>query len=239
MGGTYEAQNPELYWELNTNRLRFADYTPFHQALGQILSAVRQGFFGQDFMVNTVEGAKTALTNETAAMTLNKIGFARSVMKADPESGASSWGMFPIPWLNNNQVSIERSAPAWFGSATSHDKPAVLDLFRFLTRPDMLHRYALGQPEGTSLSFVGEPQPLLPNEDSFFQTARFVGEPFQGGVKYIMGQWMEIEADFETMLESGMSPQQFLERVDERRSNLAVSTGDPNWAKKASINPPL
>ena len=41
-------------------------------------------------------------------MTLDKIGFSRSVLKSNPDSGAGSWVTFPIPWLDNRTVSIER-----------------------------------------------------------------------------------------------------------------------------------
>ena len=162
-------------------------------------------------------------------MTLNKIGFARSVLKANPDSGAQYWGMLPIPWLDNRTVSIERSAPTWFGNAKSHDRAAVLKFFEFLTKPENLDRYAEEQPEGTSLSFPTRVVPLLPNERSFLNSAHLGGEPFQGGVKYIMGQWMAIEADFEQMLIGAMTPQHFLSNVDKRRANMAAAARDPAW----------
>ncbi len=231
MGATFEERDPGLYDRLNRNRETFEGYQPFHRALDQILVAVNRGYFGRDFMANTIEGSKTALISGAAAMTLNKIVFARSVLKRNPDSGAESWGMFPIPWLDNRTVSIERSAPTWFGNAKSRDPAAVLALFRFLTREDNLYRYAVEQPEGTSLSFRTRPVPLLPNEQSFLDSARLGGEPFQGGVKYIMGQWMEIEADFEQMMVGAMTPQRFLSRVDTRRANMAAAARDPAWEK--------
>jgi len=239
MGSTFEERDPGLYDRLNTNRATFAGYRPFHRALDQILLAVNRGYFGRDFMANTIEGSKTALISGAAAMTLNKIGFARSVLKKNPDSGAQSWGMFPIPWLDNRTVSIERSAPTWFGNAKSRDPAAVLAFFRFLTREDNLYRYAADQPEGTSLSFRTRSVPLLPNEQSFLDSARFGGEPFQGGVKYIMGQWMEIEADFEQMMVGAMSPQRFLSAVDARRANMAAAARDPLWqtATAEPLNP--
>ena len=125
MGSTFEERDPGLYDRLNTNRQTFAGYEPFRRALDQVLLAVNHGFFGGDFMANTIEGSKTALISGAAAMTLNKIGFARSVLRSNPDSGAASWGMFPIPWLDNRTVSIERSAPTWFGNAKSRDPEAV------------------------------------------------------------------------------------------------------------------
>ena len=229
MGATFEERDPGLYERLNANKLKFADYPPFHRALGQILSAANRGFFGNDFMADTIEGSKTALLSGAAAMTLNKIGFARSVLKTNPDSGAQTWGMFPIPWLDNSTVSIERSAPTWFGNAKSRDRAAVLQFFRFLTRDDNLYRYASEQPEGISLSFPTRPVPLLPNEQAFVGSARLGGEPFQGGVKYIMTQWMEIEADFESMLAGALSPVGFLSAVDARRANMAAAARDPAW----------
>jgi len=229
MGATFEERDPGLYDRLNGSRQTFAGYQPFHRALDQILGAVDRGFFGSDFMANTIEGSKTALISGAAAMTLNKIGFARSVLKANPDSGAESWGMFPIPWLDNQTVSIERSAPTWFGNAKSPDPAAVREFFRFLTREDNLYRYAREQPEGTSVSFPTRPVPLLRNEQSFLGSAHLGGEPFQGGVKYIMGQWMEIEADFEQMMVGAMTPRRFLERVDARRANMAAAARDPAW----------
>jgi raffinose/stachyose/melibiose transport system substrate-binding protein len=229
MGATFEERAPGLYERLNSNRQTFAGYEPFHRALRQILEAMRRGYFGDNFMANTIEGSKTALISGTAAMTLNKIGFSRSVLRSNPDSGADSWGMFPIPWLDNRTVSIERSAPAWFGNAKSRDQEAVLQFFRFLTKQDNLDRYAEEQPEGTSLSFPTKPVPLQPNEKDFLGAARLGGEPFQGGVKYIMGQWMESEADFEQMLAGAMTSERFLARVDARRANMAIASGDPDW----------
>jgi len=229
MGATFEERDPGLYGRLNGNALRFADYRPFYEAIAQIQAAVRSGYFGADFMANTIEGARSALVSGAAAMTLNKIGFARSVLRADPDSGAESWGMFPIPWLDNRTVSIERSAPTWFGNAKSKDPEAVKEFFRFLTRDDSLYRYAAAQPEGTSLSFPVKAVPLLENEAAFLETARLGGEPFQGGVSYVMGQWMEIEADFEKMLAGAMSPRDFLAAIDDRRANMARATKDPAW----------
>lgn len=239
LGGTFEERDPGLYERLNSNRQSFAGYAPFRLALGQILAAMRAGCFGGDFMANTIEGSKNALISGQAAMTLNKIGFARSVLKSNPDSGAEDWGMLPIPWLDNRTVSIERSAPAWFGNARSRDPEAVLGFFRFLARDDNLYRYAAEQPEGTSLSFPTKPIPLLRNEKAFLGSARLGGEPFQGGVKYIMGQWMEIEADFEQMLTGAMTPEGFLAGVDRRRANMAIAAKDPAWprARAAAANP--
>ena len=231
MGATFEERDPGLYERLNSNAQTFVGYEPFRRALSQVLDAMSRGYFGDNFMANTIEGSKTALISGTAAMTLNKIGFSRSVLKSNPDSGASSWGMFPIPWLDNRTVSIERSAPAWFGNARSRDQEAVLMFFRFLTKQDNLDRYAALQPEGTSLSFPTKPVPLQPNEKDFLGTSRLGGEPFQGGVKYIMGQWMEIEADFEQMLAGAMTSDAFLAGVDARRANMALAAGDPAWRR--------
>jgi raffinose/stachyose/melibiose transport system substrate-binding protein len=147
--------------------------------------------------------------------------------------------MFPIPWLDNRLVSIERSAPTWFGNAKSRDQEAVLQFFRFLARQDNLDRYAEEQPEGTSLSFPTKRVPLQRNEEAFFASTRLGGEPFQGGVKYIMGQWMEIEADFEQMLAGAISPERFLSGVDARRANMAVAARDPAWTRaKVGLSSP-
>ena len=237
MGATFEENDPGLYGRLNANRQTFVDYRPFRLALDQILLAVNHGYFGSDFMANTIEGSRTALVSGAAAMTLDKIGFARSALKANPDSGAESWGMFPIPWLDNRTVSIERSAPTWFGSAKGKDPSAVLAFFRFLTRTDNLDRYAAEQPEGISLSFPAKPVPLLSNEQSFLSSAHLGGEPFQGGVKYIMGQWMEIEADFEQMLVGAITPRTFLSHVDARRANMAAAGHDPAWQANDPSNP--
>ena len=229
MGGTFEERDPGLYNRLNSNKTTFAGYEPFHRAVDQIVAAFKNGYFGSDFMANTIEGSRTALITGAAAMTLDKIGFARSALKANPDSGAESWGMFPIPWLDNRSVSIERSAPTWFGNLKSKDPAAVRSFFRFLTRDDSLNRYVEEQPEGIGLSFPTKPVTLLPNEQSFLGSAHLAGEPFQGGVKYIMGQWTELETDYEQMLIGALTPQAFLSGVDARRAAMAKGARDPAW----------
>ena len=113
----------------------------------------------------------------------------------------------------------------------------MLAFFRFLTRQDNLDRYAAQQPEGTGLSFPAAPVPLLPNEAEFLENADLGGEPLQGAVKYLMAQWMEIEADFEQMVSGAISPQAFLDNIDRRRANYASAAGDPAWGTATSDSP--
>ena len=122
----------------------------------------------------------------------------------------------PLPW---HRTQYQEEQAAWLT----------------LTREDNLYRYAVDQPEGIGLSFPTRPVPLQPNEQSFLDSARLGGEPFQGGVKYIMGQWMELEADFEQMLTGAMTPQAFLSGVDARRANMAAAVQDPAWKKATAV----
>jgi len=75
---------------------------------------------------------------------------------------------------------------------------------------------------------------LQSNEEGFLTKTHFGGEPFQGGVKYMMAQWMEIEADFEQMLAGAITPEKFLTSVDARRANIALAGGDPAWSSSRS-----
>ncbi|HTZ52658.1 MAG TPA: hypothetical protein VMF68_13410, partial [Spirochaetia bacterium] len=60
---------------------------------------------------------------------------------------------------------------------------------------------------------------------------------FQGGVKYIMAQWMEIEADFEQMMVGAMTPGRFLSGVDSRRAAIAAAARDPSWPPPTEPGP--
>ena len=233
MGSTFEQNSPDLYERLNTNRLKFADYPPFRQALGQILFAANRGFFGSDFMANTIEGSKTALISGAAAMTLNKIGFARSVLKARPRTraprrGGCSRSLARQP--NGEHRTLcphlvrQREEPGPRGSSAvlpfPHPGRQPLPL---RCGPARRHEPVFSRPAGpASTQRAGVPE----------LRATWGGAiPGRGQVSRRARKWMEIEADFESMWPARSSPGQFLSGVDARRANMAAAARDPAWPK--------
>ena len=191
-----------------------------------------RGYFGDNFMANTIEGSKTALISGAAAMTLEQDRLLAERAEDQPGLGRRLVGHVPHP-LARQPDREHRALRAHL--VRQREKPRPRGGAGVLPIPD---------PGGQSLPLRGRAarghEPVLPHRSRSpsFRTssrssgsARLGGEPFQGGVKYIMAQWMEIEADFEQMLAGALSPERFLSGVDARRANIAAAARDPAWPR--------
>jgi raffinose/stachyose/melibiose transport system substrate-binding protein len=55
------------------------------------------------------------------------------------------------------------------------------------------------------------------------------GTVYQTAVTYVNPQWMEIGKDITAMFTGAMTPEQVLESIDKRRTDLARAARDPAW----------
>ena len=206
MGSTFEQRDPGLYERLNTNRLKFADYEPFRRALGQILSAANRGFFGErlhgqhDRRVE--DGADLGGRGDDAEQ--DRVRPKRA--EDQPRLRRPELGDVPHPLARQPHGEHRTLRPHL---VRQREKPGPRGGARVLPIPDP-GRQPLPLRRGPARGH----EPVLPDAAGSPLAQRAVvpglraawGEPFQGGVKYIMAQWMEIEADFESMLAGAAEP---------------------------------
>ena len=57
------------------------------------------------------------------------------------------------------------------------------------------------------------------------------GIVYQDIVNYVNPQWMDIGRDMVDMFVGGMSPEDVMAAIDQRRAELATAAGDPAWTE--------
>jgi raffinose/stachyose/melibiose transport system substrate-binding protein len=69
-------------------------------------------------------------------------------------------------------------------------------------------------------------------ERAFFDTyADKRGTVYQTAVNYLNPQWMDIGQDLSAMFIGDIEPIEVLERIDQRRADMAQAANDAGWAE--------
>lgn len=232
IGGLYEDKNPGAYDKLNANQMKCADIPQLEEVLGQFDEFAKLGYFGKDYMSNTVAAGNKAMAEGKAAIMLSDMSLPQTIAKDFPESGAETWGYFVAPWGDNTNLDNVPGGPARFASATSENKDAILEYFNYLASPEVLAQYIQNQPQALKLTFKDVETKFNDKQKAFLDAAaKKQGVVMQNAVSYVNIQWMDVGQDVSAMFAGAMTPKQVVENIDKRRAEHAVAEKDPAWSK--------
>lgn len=96
-GPNYEQTTAGTYEKLNNNEMKVADMTQLKTVIEQLKEFADLGYFGKDFLSNTVEAGIEAFGQEKAAMLLRVPGTEKEVSEAYPAM-KDNMGFFVMPW---------------------------------------------------------------------------------------------------------------------------------------------
>jgi len=233
IGGRYEEANPGLFDRLNNNEIKMADVPEMLLVLQQMKEFADLGFYGEDYMSNDGSSGVIVeqLATRQAAMVTANPGMARLIQDTYPEN-TDEFGLFLIPFADNQTYPVNPSGPARFGYKMSRYVEEVKEYFRFVTEKENLQYKLDNTPSFTNLDVtVDIEQRWLPLELELVQRVpeNKYKTILQTGVKYINEQWMEIGKDLEALFLGVITPEQVLANIDERRARMANAQGDPAW----------
>ncbi len=227
LGPYYQAQDADLYADLNANTLDIADVSGMKTVLEQLLECYQAGYFGENLFENQLDGDVDALGTGQVAMTLEELGFPEKVIAQYPEMDGKI-GIFLMPWADNNIAGVNPASNAYFGNANSENKEEILEFFRFLARHENLQKRIDGDPEAVSICWP-EIESRIPQEYMDYLAQFETGRVMQIEVKYIDDQWMDVGIDIEKMFAGSMTPEEVLQNMSIRRAEYAVLREDPAW----------
>jgi len=227
-GPNYEKSQPGVYEKLNNNEMKVQDLKQLETVITQLKEFADLGFFGENFLSNTVEGGINAFGSGKAAMILRVPGTEAEIAKAYPDM-QGNMGFFVMPWGDNQIIGINPGGSgAMFGNNKSKHKEEILTFFRWMTKKENLQRVFDGG-EGNLTICWPEIQPKLTQDYIDYESSHEKGTVMQAAVKYIDPQWMDIGKDLSGMFAGALTPKQVLENIDKRRAEQAKVQKDPAW----------
>lgn len=226
-GPYYQFKDPGLYEKLNTNQMDIKDIPDLLTTITEINEFSDLGYYGDDYLGNTLDEEMEQFANGNVAIALELIGWPSQLVSKYPEMDGNI-GIFIMPWSDNQIVGINPTSNAYFGNSKSEHKEEILQFFRFLAEHDNLQKRFDGDPNSLETCWP-EIEDRYPPEYVEYLSQFQTGIVMQAGVSYIDSQWMEIGEDIEKMYADLMTPQDVLDAMSIRRENLAKMTGDPYW----------
>ncbi|MDI9217148.1 ABC transporter substrate-binding protein [Clostridium tertium] len=229
-GAMYQANHENLYEKLNKNEADLDSIPELLTIINQLKEFSDLGFYGDDYLSNSVENAKEAMANGEVAMFIAESAW-RDEVKADfPDFDTSKLGIFTMPWGDNQTIGVNPASNAYFINKNSKNADAALKFFEFLARPENLQKRLDGQP-GLSEVCWPEIQSKYSEEDKKYIDSLEKGMVVQAGVKYVDSQWMEVGKDLESMYTGAMTPEEVLKTIIDRRTEQAELQKDEYWNK--------
>jgi ABC-type sugar transport system, periplasmic component len=234
IGDRFSELQPGIVDKLNANKAKLVDVKGFVTAVTQLQEMAKNGYFGPDFMDNSIDTWDAQLSSRKAAMYLSQTGEINTLRKDYPDC-KDDFGAFLIPLADAQTAQADPNGPARFGYAKSKYQKEIKQYFAFLARKENL-QYKLDHTTGwTAIDVadsVGVEQHYLPLEKELFASipkSKGTGIIWQDSVSYVNDQWMEVGKDLASMFMGQMTPLQVVSAIDERRAKIAKAAGDPAW----------
>ena len=231
LGVQIENLAPGTADQLNTNQTTFAQNPTALLLLQQYKDLYDSGCFGDNALSDAVADQTKVISSGQAAMTVANLTFAQQAKTDYPDFNIDSLGVFVIPLGDNQVLNVNPAGPTkfiWKGSKYVDEAKQFLN---FLAQPDSLQYRIDNDPNSPTLPFPGINSKLLPSQQTFLDDHTKRGVVYQTAVTYVNPQWMDMGKDIVSMFTGAMSPEEVLESIDQRRSDMAAAANDPAWAK--------
>lgn len=229
-GAMYQANHEDLYEKLNKNEMDLDDVPELLTIIEQLKEFADLGFYGDNFLSNSVENAKEAIANGDVAMFIGESAWRNEVKSDYPDFDVNKLGIFTMPWGDNQTIGVNPASNAYFINKNSKNSDAALKFFDFLARPENLQKRLDGQP-GLSEVCWPEIEGKYSKEDQAYIDSLEKGMVVQAAVKYVDSQWMDVGKDLEAMYTGAITPEEVVQTIVDRRKEQAQLQKDEYWAE--------
>lgn len=229
-GGYMLKQDPELYEKLNKNEIKLSEIPLLKTIIEQTQELADLGYYGEDFLSESVDNAKDKIGTNKAAMYLSYVGWGVELFEDYPDQ-LDNIGVFMMPFGDSNVIGTNPANPSYFGNKNSDYVEEIKQFFAFLTRQDILD-WNFNEISTGSFDFcwdINTDEERLPAEWKEYLDASENGTVMQYEVKYVDSQWMDIGKDLEALYTGAMSIDDVLSLMDSRRDEQAKLQSDEYW----------
>ncbi len=230
VGPAFEEAEPGLADSLNANAATFAGDANMTTAMSQINELYQMGCFGDNALSDAYTDTNAALASGQYAMTVSPLSTPAAIEADYPDVTADTFGFFPIPTFSNQLQPVHPAGPAKFIYSGSPNVDQAKQFLAYLMEPENLQYLLDNTPQFVSLPFAGLSPKWDAAQTEFLDTYPAKTIVYQDIVNYLNPQWMDIGKDMVDMFTGGMTPEDVMSSIDQRRAELAAAAGDPAWA---------
>ena len=230
-GPRFEEAEPGLADKLNANQATFAGDANLTTGMDQINQLYQAGCFGDNALSDTFADTNKAMASGKYAMTVSPLSTPVAIESDYPDVKASSFGFFPIPTFDNQLQPVHPAGPTKFIYSKSQHVAEAKQFLDFLMQPENLQYLLDNTPQFSTLPFTGLTPKWDDAQKAFMATYAAKTIVYQDAVNYVNPQWMDIGKDMVSMFTGGMTPADVMASIDQRRTDMATTAGDPAWQK--------
>lgn len=227
VGGLYTSKYENLYEDINTHKKTLQDIPELKTVISQMQEFQKLGYYGKDFMSNSVENGAKAFAEGKVAMVLDGFGWEQQINKDFPDT-TDNIGFFVMPWADNQILGISPPSNSYFIYTDSKYVDDAKGFFDYLAKPEVLQQRLDGDPTSLALCWP-EIKAKYPQSYTDYINSLQQGLIMQVGVPYTGTQWMDVGKDIAAMYAGGMSPDTVVKNMQQRIDKLAKLAKDPNW----------
>lgn len=220
--------NPDLYKQLNTNEIGFADVPEFVQALEQLQEMEEAGYFGENHMSNIYDNSYEAINSGKYGMIIIHGSYPNEMVdNLGDVVNPDEYSMFPDPLCDNTLVTLTAGGTTKCINAGSANIEAAKQYLDFLARDENVKKLYTEKKTYVSASIKGaEASPtkaftdLKTNSTGELQGAEASVYFYDGG---------KISELIQEMFVGAMTPKEVLEEYDNTRRALAKDAGQEGF----------
>lgn len=231
LGGRFEQAAPGFAEKLNTNKAKFADSKIMLQDLTQLQEMAKLGFFGKNYLSDTVADTDKNMASGKYAMTLAQFSEADAIAKAVPGAKASDYGFFTPPLADNQIAPVNPAGPSRFIYSGSKKIADAKKYLAFIAKNENLNYLVEKDSTISVITFKGVKNKLSVDANKFMNTYKHQGTVYQTQIKYLNPQWMDMGKDITAMFTGALKPIDILKNIDKRRVDQAKAANDATFLK--------
>jgi raffinose/stachyose/melibiose transport system substrate-binding protein len=227
LGGLYASKYPNLYDDLNTHKKTILDIPEIKTVVEQMKEFQELGYFGTDYMSNSVSNDEKAFADGKVAMVLQGFGWQSQTNTDFPET-TGKMGIFVQPWADNQVLGINPGSNAYFINKKSKYIDEAKAFFEYLAQPDILKERLDGDTSQLALCWDGI-DPKYPQSYTDYLSTLEKGTVMQIGFPYSSIEWMDVGKDVSAMYSGAMTADQLVTNMQERVDKQAKLNKNSNW----------
>lgn len=219
--------NPDLYKQLNTNEIGFADVPEFVQALEQLKEMEAAGYFGENHMSNIYDNSYDAITSGKYGMIIIHGSYPNEILNNIPDANPDDYSMFPDPLCDNTMVTLTAGGTTKCINANSDNVEAAKQYLNFLAREDNVKKLYDEKTTYVSASIKGaEASPTKAFTDL---KACATGELQGAEASVYFYDGGKISELIQEMFVGALEPKEVLEEYDATRRAIAKDAGQEGF----------
>jgi raffinose/stachyose/melibiose transport system substrate-binding protein len=230
VSAAYDKSDSNLVSDLNANKTTFAAHPVFKQMISQMKEVYDAGYWGKNSLSDQYANLPAQMASGKFAMTTNMMGRMADIIKAGTTYTDADFGIFPVPYLDNQVIAETPCGPTKFIYAQSKKVDAVKQYLTFLADPENL-QYMIDQESSFhALPFSGlKTTYTAAMSDAIKKFKPGAATVYQNAVIYLNPQWMDFGTDLTAYLTGDMQADKVIAKIDQRRADQAAAAKDKNW----------